>query len=146
MAKDRHRPGYYKEYAKRTGRKDRHRKGYYHDYNAAHPERLERGFTKGYANGNFSEGKTQSSSARSIRSRHLPSMDHNTEGITEACLFSTNTDRKRLARKFEEKYINSGKTWTEMTYQEQQEYYRLKDAWDEDLSVNPFQVEDEEFF
>lgn len=30
--KDRHRPGYYKDYAKRTGRKDRHRKGYYDDY------------------------------------------------------------------------------------------------------------------
>ena len=35
---------------------DRHRKGYYHAYNAAHPERLERGFTKGYVNGNVSEG------------------------------------------------------------------------------------------
>lgn len=42
MAKDRHRPGYYKEYAKRTGKKDRHRKGYYSKYNLAHPERLER--------------------------------------------------------------------------------------------------------
>lgn len=55
MAKDRHRPGYYKEYNK-THKKDRHRKGYYHDYNQAHPERLERGFTKGYVNGNVSEG------------------------------------------------------------------------------------------
>jgi len=73
-------------------------------------------------------------------------MNHNTEGITEACLFSANADRKRLARKFEEKYLNSGKMWTEMTYQEQQEYYRLKDAWDEDLLINPSQVEDEEFF
>ena len=55
MSKDRHRPGYYKEYNK-THKKDRHRKGYYHDYNQAHPERLERGFTKGYVNGNVSEG------------------------------------------------------------------------------------------
>ena len=41
-SKDRHRKGYFKDYAKKTGRKDRHRKGYYHDYNLAHPERLER--------------------------------------------------------------------------------------------------------
>lgn len=39
---DRHRKGYYAEYAKRTGRRDRHRKGYYREYNKAHPERLER--------------------------------------------------------------------------------------------------------
>ena len=37
-------------------KKDRHRKGYYHDYNQVHPERLERGHTKGYVNGNVSEG------------------------------------------------------------------------------------------
>lgn len=41
---------------KKSGKKDRHRKGYYHDYNQAHPERLERGYTKGYVNGNVSEG------------------------------------------------------------------------------------------
>ena len=41
---------------KKSKKKDRHRKGYYHDYNQAHPERLERGFTKGYMNGNVSEG------------------------------------------------------------------------------------------
>ena len=41
---------------KKSKKKDRHRKGYYHDYNQAHPERLERGFTKGYVNGNVSEG------------------------------------------------------------------------------------------
>ena len=41
---------------KSKSKKDRHRKGYYHDYNQAHPERLERGFTKGYVNGNVSEG------------------------------------------------------------------------------------------
>ena len=40
----------------KSGKKDRHRKGYHHDYNKAHPERLERGFTKGYVNGNVSEG------------------------------------------------------------------------------------------
>lgn len=40
----------------KSKKKDRHRKGYYHDYNAAHPERLESGFTKGYVNGNVSEG------------------------------------------------------------------------------------------
>lgn len=39
---DRHKPGYYAEYAKRTGKKDRHRKGYYKEYNMKHPERLER--------------------------------------------------------------------------------------------------------
>ena len=38
--KDRHRPGYFKEYAKRTGRKDRHRPGYYKEYNKKHPERI----------------------------------------------------------------------------------------------------------
>ena len=38
--KDRHRPGYFKDYAKRTGRKDRHRKGYYREYNLKHPERI----------------------------------------------------------------------------------------------------------
>lgn len=31
--KDRHRPGYFAEYAERTGRKDRHRPGYFDDYN-----------------------------------------------------------------------------------------------------------------
>lgn len=39
---DRHKQGYYLEYAKRTGKKDRHRKGYYKEYNKAHPERLKR--------------------------------------------------------------------------------------------------------
>ena len=77
--KDRHRDGYWKErWAKQKAarqaetkeqstsvnqekksvgqKKDRHRKGYYHDYNQAHPERLNRGFTKGYKNGNVSDG------------------------------------------------------------------------------------------
>lgn len=78
---DRHREGYWKErWAKQKAekqaqanadgenlvsgpkkktsksKKDRHRKGYYHDYNQAHPERLNRGFTKGYKNGNVEEG------------------------------------------------------------------------------------------
>lgn len=78
---DRHRPGYWKErWAKQKAakqaeaeangendspkpkknpskqKKDRHRKGYYHDYNQAHPERLNRGFTKGYNNGNVEDG------------------------------------------------------------------------------------------
>ena len=35
---------------------DRHKKGYYHKYNQEHPERLERGFTKGYINGKVSNG------------------------------------------------------------------------------------------
>lgn len=30
-SKDRHRKGYFEDYAKKTGRKDRHRKGYWHD-------------------------------------------------------------------------------------------------------------------
>ena len=73
--KDRHRPGYWKERwtkqkaakaaaeadnpkpkKKKKVKKDRHRPGYYHDYNQAHPERLNRGFTKGYKNGNVSDG------------------------------------------------------------------------------------------
>lgn len=100
--KDRHKEGYYKEYAERTGKKDRHsadyykkyrerkkfekeassttdssldsssisntetkkkpkakkkdRRAYYRKYNMEHPERLNRGFTKGYVNGNVSEG------------------------------------------------------------------------------------------
>ena len=77
---DRHREGYYKERwakqkaAKQSNRekdadtsekpqkqtskskKDRHRKGYYHNYNQTHLERLNRGFTKGYNNGNVSDG------------------------------------------------------------------------------------------
>ena len=36
---------------------DRHKKGYYHKYNKENPHRLERGFTKGYINGNVSEGR-----------------------------------------------------------------------------------------
>lgn len=77
---DRHREGYWKErWAKQKAakeaekqnspnkpknkpskpQKDRHRKGYYHDYNQAHPERLNRGFTKGYNNGNVSDGVKQ---------------------------------------------------------------------------------------
>lgn len=96
--KDRHREGYYKEYAERTGKKDRHsadyykkyrerkkleketsstdvssstsnteakkkskakkkdRRAYYREYNKKHPDRLDRGFTKGYVNGNVSDG------------------------------------------------------------------------------------------
>ena len=80
---DRHREGYWKErWAKQKAakqaesekaadtskkpqkqvskfQKDRHRKGYYHDYNQAHAERLDRGFTKGYNNGNVSDGLKQ---------------------------------------------------------------------------------------
>lgn len=44
---------------RKAKKKDRHRKGYHHDYNQAHPERLERGFTKGYVNGNVSEGPVE---------------------------------------------------------------------------------------
>lgn len=77
---DRHREGYWKErWAKqkaakqaenasssddkshkkpKSNKKDRHRKGYYHDYNQAHPSRLNRGFTKGYNNGNVNDGPT----------------------------------------------------------------------------------------
>ena len=35
---------------------DRHSKGYHTKYNKEHPERLNRGFTKGYVNGNASDG------------------------------------------------------------------------------------------
>lgn len=41
-----------------NNKSDRHKKGYYHKYNAEHPERLERGYTKGYVNGCVSEGAT----------------------------------------------------------------------------------------
>lgn len=74
---DRHREGYWKErWAKQKAakereeatkddkpknpskaKKDRHRKGYYREYNKKHPERLNRGFTKGYNNGNVIDGK-----------------------------------------------------------------------------------------
>lgn len=73
--KDRHRPGYWKERwakqkaakavveadnpkpkKKKTVKKDRHRPGYYKEYNQKHPERLNRDFTKGYVNGNVSDG------------------------------------------------------------------------------------------
>lgn len=88
---DRHREGYYDDYAKKTGRKDRHsadyyrkyrekkkqekelngikdqskptaskkktdRREYYRKYNQEHPERFNRGFTKGYNNGNVKDG------------------------------------------------------------------------------------------
>lgn len=33
------------------------RKAYYREYNKKHPERLNRGYTKGYKNGNVSEGR-----------------------------------------------------------------------------------------
>ena len=42
-------------------KKDRHRPGYYTEYNKKHPERLNRGYTKGYKNGNVSEGKIENS-------------------------------------------------------------------------------------
>ena len=32
------------------------KKGYYHKYNKEHPERLERGYTKGYVDGKVSNG------------------------------------------------------------------------------------------
>lgn len=32
------------------------RRAYYREYNKKHPERLNRGYTKGYVNGNVSEG------------------------------------------------------------------------------------------
>ncbi len=41
-----------------NNKSDRHKKGYYHKYNKEHPERLERGYTKGYVNGCVSEGAT----------------------------------------------------------------------------------------
>ena len=112
--KDRHREGYYKEYAERTGKKDRHsadyykkyrerkklekeaeasssvdssvnsssvsntetkkkakpkkdRRAYYREYNKKHPERLNRGYTKGCVNGNVSEGDIYGFDAFGIR-------------------------------------------------------------------------------
>ena len=40
-------------------KKDRHRPGYYTEYNKKYPERLNRGYTKGYENGNVCEGKIE---------------------------------------------------------------------------------------
>jgi hypothetical protein len=69
---DRHRPGYWEErwakqkadkkQAEKEGKpvqkqKDRHRPGYYREYNMKHPERLNRGFTKGYVGGCLDNGK-----------------------------------------------------------------------------------------
>jgi hypothetical protein len=45
--------GYYWNAAKPDRHKD---KNYHHKYNQSHPERLDRGFTKGYNNGNVSDG------------------------------------------------------------------------------------------
>ena len=45
--------GYYWNAAKPDRHKD---KNYHHKYNQSHPERLDRGFTKGYKNGNVSDG------------------------------------------------------------------------------------------
>lgn len=54
---DRHREGYWKErWANTTKKQKRSRKQYFHDYNQAHPERLNRGYTKGYKNGNVADG------------------------------------------------------------------------------------------
>lgn len=40
-------------------KKDRHRPGYYTEYNKKYPERLNRGYTKGYKNDNVCEGKIE---------------------------------------------------------------------------------------
>lgn len=45
--------GYYWNVVKADRHKD---KNYHHKYNQEHPERLNRGFTKGYNNGNVSDG------------------------------------------------------------------------------------------
>ena len=45
--------GYYWNAAKPDRHKD---KNYQHKYNQSHPERLDRGYTKGYNNGNISDG------------------------------------------------------------------------------------------
>ena len=72
---DRHRPGYWAERwakqkaqkaaengeekqvkPKKPKKKDRHRPGYYREYNMKHPERLNRGYTKGYVGGCVDNG------------------------------------------------------------------------------------------
>lgn len=113
---DRHRPGYWaerwqkqKEAKKASGgstekkpakkaskSKDRHRPGYYHDYNAAHPERLNRGFTKGYKNGNISDGPIVSGKKSSRRTFSIGPFDgyyydefgwlRNVDSLTDALL------------------------------------------------------------
>lgn len=78
--KDRHSANYYKKYReckkleketssssvslatsntetdKKSKTKKKDRRVYYREYNKKHPERLDRGFTKGYINGNVSDG------------------------------------------------------------------------------------------
>ena len=46
MTKDRHRPGYFEEYAQKTGRKDRHRENYYKDRAKALRKRRRREYNK----------------------------------------------------------------------------------------------------
>ena len=44
------------ETEKKAKAKKKDRRAYYREYNKKHPERLNRGFTKGYVNGNVSDG------------------------------------------------------------------------------------------
>ena len=50
---------------------DRHSSRYYSDYNIAHPERLERGYTKGYNNGNVSDGIKEKHNTNNISNKTL---------------------------------------------------------------------------
>ena len=50
---------------------DRHSSRYYSDYNIAHPERLERGYTKGYNNGNVSDGITEIHNTNNVLNKTL---------------------------------------------------------------------------
>jgi hypothetical protein len=82
---DRHRPGYWAERwakqkaqkaaengdekqvkPKKPKKKDRHRPGYYREYNMKHPERLNRGYTKGYVGGCLDNGKINQEIGREI--------------------------------------------------------------------------------
>ena len=45
------------------------RRAYYREYNKKHPERLNRGFTKGYINGNVSDGPIVKVTKRTVYDR-----------------------------------------------------------------------------
>ena len=51
---------------------NRHKdKKYYRKYNMSHPERLDRGFTKGYNNGNVSDGITEIHNTNNVLNKTL---------------------------------------------------------------------------
>ena len=56
-----HRPIQIRKKTRNQRQKKKDRRAYYREYNKKHPERLNRGFTKGYVNGNVSDGAINTS-------------------------------------------------------------------------------------